>query len=178
MQCTHNILVLLFDIGIFATFTFFNDLQVPNSDLFSKTRPIETIFRDPWWVAACIKLIWTLKRHYEMIFTQVIVISPRFPVMLVAMALGIIFCLLDIVSVTGALGDALPTGVNPFWKLALIFKCLTDTLVLDELWTLRRESLGSGAPLVPGQDATNVKARPDGAGAGHLQPQSSVRGMV
>lgn len=48
-------------VEIYATFTFFNDL--PNRHLFSQTRPIETIFRDPWWVAACIKLIWTLKRR-------------------------------------------------------------------------------------------------------------------
>jgi hypothetical protein len=190
-------------VEIYATFTFFNDL--PNNNLFSKTRPVETIFRDPWWVAACIKLVWTLKRHYEMTFTQVMVISPRFAVMLAAMALSIIFCLLDIVSVTGALKQALPTGVNPFWKLALVFKCLTDTLVLDDfktaldrLWSLRRESLGSGTPLVPRRGSSAaVKGRPDG-GAGHvpthsphgsalapsafdnyeLQPPSSVRGMV
>ncbi|KAL1859503.1 hypothetical protein Daus18300_009648 [Diaporthe australafricana] len=186
-------------VEIYATFAFFNDL--PNSNLFSKTRPIETIFRDPWWVAACIKLVWTLKRHYEMTFTQVVVISPRFAVMLAAMALSIVFCILDIVSVTGALSDAMPTGVNPFWKLALVFKCLTDTLILDDfktaldkLWTLRRESLGSSAPLVPRRNSSSAKRRPeDGAHfpahspprSGNsafdnyeLQPPSSARGMV
>ncbi|KAI3395127.1 hypothetical protein diail_1742 [Diaporthe ilicicola] len=186
---------------IYATFTFFNDL--PNSDLFSKTRPIETVFRDPWWVASCIKLVWTLKRHYDMSFSQVIKISPRFAVMLAAMALSILFCILDIVSVTGALSDALPTGVNPFWKLALVFKCLTDTLVLDDfktaldkLWTLRRESLGSGRgpPLVRRRDSSNPKRRHEDVGhfpaqspprSGHsafdhfeLQSPSNARGMV
>lgn len=184
---------------VYATFAFFNDL--PNSNLFSKTRPIETIFRDPWWVAACIKLVWTLKMHYDMTFGQVIMISPRFAVMLAAMVLSIVFCLLDILSVTGVLSDALPTGVNPFWKLALVFKCLTDTLVLDDfktaldkLWSLRRESLGSSAPLVTSRDSHNAKRRNEDVGhfpaqppprSGHptfdhfeLQPPSSIRGMV
>lgn len=122
--------------------------------------------------------------------------------MLAAMALSIIFCLLDILSVTSVLSDALPTGVNPFWKLALVFKCLTDTLVLDDfktaldkLWSLRRESLGSGTPLVPRHDSHNTKRRPEGGAhqlpayspsrSGNtgfdnfeLQPPSSVRGMV
>lgn len=137
-----------------------------------------------------------------MTFGQVIIISPRFAVMLAAMALSMVFCLLDILSVTRVLSDALPTGVNPFWKLALVFKCLTDTLILDDfktaldkLWSLRRESLGSSAPLVPGHDCHGTKRRRDGAGphlpahspsrSGNpdfdnfeLQPPSSIRGMV
>lgn len=80
--------------------------------------------------------------------------------MLVAMALSIVFVLLDILSVTEILSDALPVGVNPFWKLALVFKCLTDTVILDDfktaldrLWEFRRTSLAStagGDPLAPG----------------------------
>lgn len=148
---------------IYATFAFFNDLR--GSQLFDKTRPIETIFRDPWWLAACFRLLWTLKRTYEMTFRQVIAISPRFAVMLVAMALSLVFVLLDILSVTHALKDALPVGVNPFWKLALVFKCLTDTIVLgdfktalDRLWQLRSGGLGPAtAPLMPGRGASSGK---------------------
>ncbi|KAK7734109.1 hypothetical protein SLS63_004394 [Diaporthe eres] len=198
--CTIILVQPYWMVEIYATFTFFNDL--PNSYLFSKTRPIETVFRDPWWVASCIKLVWTLKRHYDITFGQVITISPRFAVILAAMALGIVFCLLDILSVTSVLSDALPTGVNPFWKLALVFKCLTDTLILDDfktaldkLWSLRRESLGSSAPLTPRQDSSKTKRRPDGVGhpspahfpsrpgnsgfdSFELRRPSSVRGMV
>lgn len=139
---------------IYATFAFFNNLQ--HSNLFFKTRPIETIFRDPWWIAASIKLLWILKRSYEMTLRQVVTISPRFGIMLIAMVLSTTFVILDILSVTDVFSDALPVGVNPFWKLALVFKCLTDTVILDDfktaldrLWRLRSESLGNSMPLIP-----------------------------
>jgi hypothetical protein len=38
-------------------------------------------------------------------------------------------------SVTGALSSSLPVGINPFWKLSFIFKCLTDSVVLDDFKT-------------------------------------------
>lgn len=78
--------------------------------------------------------------------------------MLTAMFLSIVFVIMDILSVTDVLDYAMPVGVNPFWKLALVFKCLTDTVILDDfktaldrLWEFRRTSLaGSGDPLAPG----------------------------
>ncbi|KAK7748652.1 hypothetical protein SLS53_000673 [Cytospora paraplurivora] len=149
-------------VEVYATFSFFNNLH--NRELFVKTRPIETIFRDPWWVAASIKLLWTLKRTYDITLRQVVTISPRFAVMLVAMALAIVFSLLDILSVTDVLADALPVGVNPFWKLSLVFKCLTDTVILDDfktaldrLWTLRSESIGGTVHLMPRHWSRNGK---------------------
>lgn len=130
---------------IYATFAYFNNV---NEWLFPRTRPIETAFRDPWWVAGCAKLLWVIKSHYALTFREVITISPRFAVMLASMALSLAFVLLDILSVTHVLSDALPLGVNPFWKLALVFKCLTDTVILDDfktaldrLWAFRRTSL-------------------------------------
>lgn len=135
---------------MYATYAYFNNL---NEWLFPRTRPIETAFRDPWWVAGCGKLLWVLKNHYALTIGEVITVSPRFAVMLVSMGLSIAFVVLDILSVTDVLADALPIGVNPFWKLALVFKCLTDTVILDDfktaldrLWTFRRTSLaGDGA---------------------------------
>lgn len=38
-------------------------------------------------------------------------------------------------SVTGALSSSLPIGINPFWKLSFVFKCLTDSVVLDDFKT-------------------------------------------
>lgn len=136
---------------IFATFTYFNNV---NTWLFPRTRPIETAFRDPWWVASVGKLLWVLKSHYDLSLKEVVTISPRFAIMVAAMMLSIVFVILDILSVTGSLDDTLPVGVNPFWKLALVFKCLTDTVILDDfktaldrLWTARRTSLANGDPL-------------------------------
>lgn len=137
---------------IYATFAYFNNI---NTWIFPRTRPIEALFRDPWWVAACGKLLWVIKDHYDISLRNVVQINPRFGVMLAAMLLSIIFVLLDILSVTEVFKNASTVGVNPFWKLALVFKCLTDTVILDDfktaldrMWTFRRESLGIASPLV------------------------------
>ena len=55
--------------------------------------------------------------------------------MLVAMIISVGFIILDILSVTSALKSALPDGLNPFWKLAFVFKCLTDSVILDDFKT-------------------------------------------
>lgn len=137
---------------IYATFAYFNNM---NDWLFPRTRPIEALFRDPWWVAACGKLLWVLKDHYDISLRNVVIINPRFGVMMAAMFLSIVFVLFDILSVTEVFKNAPTVGVNPFWKLALVFKCLTDTVILDDfktaldrMWTFRRESLGIASPLV------------------------------
>lgn len=63
-------------------------------------------------------------------------LSPRFGVLLGAMVLSICFIIVDIVAVTGVFdNNALPDGINPFWKLAFVFKCLTDTIILDDFKT-------------------------------------------
>lgn len=52
------------------------------------------------------------------------------------MVLSIGFIICDILSVTHVIpSGALPDGINPFWKLAFIFKCLTDTIILDDFKT-------------------------------------------
>lgn len=130
---------------MYATYAYFNNL---NDALFPRTRPVETAFRDPWWVAGCGKLLWVIKSHYALSLYEVVTVSPRFGVMLASMGFSIAFVVLDILSVTDVLADALPLGVNPFWKLALVLKCLTDTVILDDfktaldrLWAFRRHSV-------------------------------------
>lgn len=132
------------------------------------------------------KLLWTLKRTYEMTFRQVVTISPRFAVMMVAMALSLVFVLLDILSVTDVLAEAVPVGVNPFWKLALVFKCLTDTIILDDfktaldrLWQLRSESLGAAAaPLMPERIPSNLKrCHEHNEHSDHISLHSASRGV-
>lgn len=55
--------------------------------------------------------------------------------MLFAMIVSIIFTIIDICAVTGALKSTLPIGINPFWKLAFVFKLLTDSVILDDFKT-------------------------------------------
>jgi len=51
------------------------------------------------------------------------------------MCLSVGFIVLDCLSVTSVLSDSLPDGLNPFWKLAFVFKCFTDTIILDDFKT-------------------------------------------
>lgn len=51
------------------------------------------------------------------------------------MTLSVCFIIVDIISVTDVLKSHLPDGLNPFWKLAFVFKCLTDSIILDDFKT-------------------------------------------
>jgi hypothetical protein len=100
-------------------------------------------------------LFWNIKRRYEFGIFELIRVSPRFGVLLGSMALSVCFIIVDILSVTPVLALGLPDGLNPFWKLAFVFKCFTDTIILDDFKTaldrLKQyklaslERLGSGA---------------------------------
>lgn len=116
---------------IYANFTYFNNIN----NLFHYTRPYEALFRDPWWIFTTINLFWNIKRRYDFALFELIRVSPRFGVLLGAMTLSVSFIVVDILSVTGVLGSGLPDGINPFWKLAYVFKCLTDTIILDDFKT-------------------------------------------
>lgn len=118
-------------VEIYANFTYFHNVN----KVFLKTRPWEALCRDPWWVAAAIVLVYNIKTKYDLTLSSIIRISPRFAVMLGALFLSVCFILLDILSVTSVLSSVLPTGINPFWKLSFVFKCLTDSVVLDDFKT-------------------------------------------
>jgi hypothetical protein len=113
---------------IYANFAYFHGVN----ELFIKTRPWEALCRDPWWIFTTIFLFWVIKTQYEITLKEIIRISPRFGIMLLAMVLSVVFIVLDILTVTGALRLPGPIGINPFWKFAFVFKCLTDAVVLDD----------------------------------------------
>ncbi|KAF2861917.1 hypothetical protein K470DRAFT_214072 [Piedraia hortae CBS 480.64] len=117
---------------IVANFLYFGQ----RSRLFVYTRPWEALFRDPWWVFTTCSLLWNIKTRYEFGFWELIRLSPRFGVLLAAMGLSLCFILVDILSVTNVFHVAgNPEGINPFWKLAFVFKCLTDSIILDDFKT-------------------------------------------
>lgn len=65
---------------------------------------------------------------------KVIKKSPRFGILFVSIILALFFTVLDIVaSLHPFIGDT--DGINPFWKLSLVFKCLTDAILLDDFKT-------------------------------------------
>lgn len=106
------------------------------SNLFTYTRPYEALFRDPWWIFTVLNLVWNIKTRYEFGLLELMRVSPRFAILLGSMVLSICFIITDILAVTKVIsGAGLPDGINPFWKLAFVFKCLTDTIVLDDFKT-------------------------------------------
>lgn len=90
---------------------------------------------DPWWIFTTINLFYNIVRRYEFGIIEIIKVSPRFGILLAAMLLSVAFIVVDICSVTAVFTSSLPEGINPFWKLAFIFKCLTDTIILDDFKT-------------------------------------------
>ncbi len=91
--------------------------------------------RDPWWILTTVSLFYNIKVRYDLRIVDIIRISPRFGIMMGAMLLSIAFIVLDVCSVTDAFKSVLPIGINPFWKLSFVFKCLTDSVVLDDFKT-------------------------------------------
>lgn len=134
--------VLIFE--IFNNFRFFNNY----STLYQTVRPYEPLMRDPWWIFSCLTLFHVIRRGYSLKFFKLIGRSPRFAIMLVAIFLAIIFTIVDILSsiISGLSGTDgyIPVfsashhmanncgRINPYWKLALVFKCLTDNILLDD----------------------------------------------
>jgi len=117
---------------IYANFTYFNNIN----KTFLKTRPLEPIFRDPWWLFTTCSLFYTIKKEYAFGLLELVKVSPRFGIMLVSMCLSIAFIIVDTISVLNVFSSiTLPTGVEPFWKLSFIFKCLCDTVILDDFKT-------------------------------------------
>jgi hypothetical protein len=93
------------------------------------------LISDPWWIFTTINLFWNIIRRYEFGIIELIRVSPRFAVLLASMTLSVAFIIVDILSVTSVFQSTLPEGINPFWKLAFIFKCFTDTIILDDFKT-------------------------------------------
>uniref|UniRef100_A0A8H7KEP4 Uncharacterized protein n=1 Tax=Bionectria ochroleuca TaxID=29856 RepID=A0A8H7KEP4_BIOOC len=130
---------------IYANFAYFNN---GDQTLFTYSRPFEAAFRDPWWIYTTANLFYNIRYRYELGIVDIIVASPRFGVLLCSMIVSIIFIIVDVIAVT----PVFPIGaINPFWKFAFIFKCLTDTIILDDFKTsldqLRRRKMTRILPL-------------------------------
>ncbi|EXJ86437.1 hypothetical protein A1O3_03388 [Capronia epimyces CBS 606.96] len=115
---------------IYDNFRFFNNIN----DLYVTVRPYEPLMRDPWWVFSVLTLFEVIRKCYGTGVLELIKRSPRFAILLSAICLSLIFTVLDIVaSIHSFIGST--DGINPWWKLSLMFKCLTDTIMLDDFKT-------------------------------------------
>ncbi|KAJ5426160.1 hypothetical protein N7465_001230 [Penicillium sp. CMV-2018d] len=108
-------------VEIYANFTYFNNISLV---AYEKIRPWEALFRwstiplDPWWIYTTCNLFWVVKVHYNFGLIELVRECSRFGLMLGSMCLSILFSVADVLSVTGVLSAAMPTGINPFWKVS------------------------------------------------------------
>ncbi|KAF2264671.1 hypothetical protein CC78DRAFT_463189 [Lojkania enalia] len=110
-----------------SNFEYFNNL---GSDANERMRPWEALVRDPWWIFTTWKLIDAIKKTYSFKLWALVRINSRFAVMLACMFFSIAFLLTDVV--INALRVTKDSGINPYWRFALVFKCASDTIFLDD----------------------------------------------
>ncbi|KAM5346122.1 hypothetical protein ACJ41O_009127 [Fusarium nematophilum] len=116
-------------VELYGNFAYFNGAQ---GRLFNMTRPFEPLFRDPWWIFTIANLFWNIKFRYSLTLSQILRISPRFAILLLSMCLSVLFIILEVLAVTPVISIG---GINPYWKFASVFKCFTDTVILDDFKT-------------------------------------------
>ncbi|KPI36292.1 uncharacterized protein AB675_7337 [Cyphellophora attinorum] len=141
---------------IVSNFLFFNGIN----DLYERVRPTETTYRDPWWLFSTLALFYVLRKCYGSSVFTLIGKSPRLGILLVAMCLAMVFTLMDILATTVPGVNHGIDGINVYWKLALVFKCLTDNIMLDDFKTELKKlggvngltSLGEDEQHSPGRD--------------------------
>lgn len=80
-------------------------------------------------------LVYNIYTKYNYTLVELMRTSPRFAVMLLAMLISIVFTIVDICAVTDQFNASIPIGINPFWKMAFVFKLLTDSVILDDFKT-------------------------------------------
>lgn len=115
---------------IFDNFRYFNNIN----DLYRHVRPYEPLMRDPWWIFTNVILLHLIRKTYGTSVFHLIGQSPRLGILLAAVCLAIIFTIMDILA-SILTGLSTVDGINPYWKLSLVFKCLTDTIMLDDFKT-------------------------------------------
>jgi hypothetical protein len=110
-----------------SNFAYFNSL---GSNANVRTRPFEALLRDPWWIFTTWKLVSSIKKTYNFKLLALVQINKRFGIMLLCMALSIVFLVTDVVISAAKLSAN--SGINPYWRFALVFKCASDTIFLDD----------------------------------------------
>ncbi|KAF2678303.1 hypothetical protein K458DRAFT_317310 [Lentithecium fluviatile CBS 122367] len=110
-----------------SNFAYFNNL---GSTVNSRMRPWEALVRDPWWIFTTWWLIRAISRTYSFTVWELVRMNSRFGVMLACMFISIAFLLTD-VGVNAAHATS-TSGINPYWRFALVFKCASDTIFLDD----------------------------------------------
>jgi hypothetical protein len=137
-----------------SNFEYFNHL---GSNANIRIRPWEALLRDPWWIFTTWKLLEAIKKTYSFGLWALVRINRRFGVLLACMFLSIAFLLTDI-GVSAARATA-SSGINPFWRFALVFKCAADTIFLDDFKSVLDDILAHRLGVVAGSNGSNGSRR-------------------
>jgi hypothetical protein len=112
-----------------SNFAYFNALGAGASANVA-LRPWEALARDPWWIFTTCKLVHAITRTYGLRVAALAAVNARFGVMLLCMALSLVFLVVD--AAVSAAHASSSSGINPYWRFALVFKCASDTIFLDD----------------------------------------------
>ncbi|KAI9894704.1 MAG: hypothetical protein M1814_002060 [Vezdaea aestivalis] len=160
---------------MYLNFQYFNSL---GNEHFTRLRPWEALARDPWWIFTTCNLIYVIKRDYNLSLVELVRASPRFGLLMISMVISIIFILADTVVSAAHLGSN--SGINPYWKLAAVFKCAADALFLDDfkkvLETLINTSLktmGVQDPVMSGGPPPPTESQARDFGLNHISSNHS-----
>lgn len=156
-----------------SNFEYFNHL---GSDANTKMRPWEFLARDPWWIFVTWKLLRTIGRSYGFTLPELVRINARFGVMLGCMFLSIGFIIADM-AVTLANLTAGGSGINPYWRMALVFKCGADCFFLDDFKTVLDQISEQSLSRAAGGNSYHHGGG-GGSGGTALQQTSSVNAGV
>lgn len=92
----------------------------------------------------------TIGRSYGLSAIELVGRSAKLGIALIAIVFAATFTIVDVVAtiLEGGLGPV--HGINPWWKFALVFKCLTDPINLDDFATELRCIGGERSFPMPG----------------------------
>lgn len=152
-----------------SNFSYFNFL---GSDVNVRMRPWEALLRDPWWIFTTWKLIDAIKKTYGFKLWALVRINRRFGIMLLCMILSIIFLVTDI-AVSAARLTA-NSGINPYWRFALVFKCASDTIFLDDFKSVLDDIVSR--KFSSASDAMHRRSVTGSGGSGNKRSRSTSRG--
>ncbi|KAF1936140.1 hypothetical protein EJ02DRAFT_414489 [Clathrospora elynae] len=152
-----------------SNFEYFNSL---GSNVNIRMRPWEALLRDPWWIFTTWRLIHAIKKTYTFNLWTLIRINRRFGVMLACMTLSIVFLLTD--AAVSATKTTTASGINPHWRFALVFKCASDTIFLDDFKSVLDDIVARKFSIA--QDTVRRGSTPGTTPGAHKRSRSTSRG--
>lgn len=98
--------------SMYLNFAYFNNL---GTDVFRRTRPWETLFREPWWVFTTLYLVYVIKRCYGFGVWELVRSNARFFILLASMVISIALMIVDVVDISFS---PYWGGVNLYWQVS------------------------------------------------------------